>query len=124
MDFEGLSTKENAKLNPPILLVLYFFIAGFCVDYFYAYLPGSSESLAMLLSGLSGIVAVCLSIVVHTGFKFSLWHIAYYTGSRNKYELIREGDMIIVTAKEGNEGRDTLINIERLIFSDITEAIP
>lgn len=49
---------------------------------------------------------------------------AYYTGPRNKYELIREDDRIIVTAKEGNEGRDTLINIERLIFSDLTEAIP
>lgn len=49
---------------------------------------------------------------------------AYYTGPRNNYELVRNGDTIIVTAKEGNEGSDSLTNIERLIFSDTVEAVP
>lgn len=49
---------------------------------------------------------------------------AYYAGVRNNYDVVRDGDRIIVNALEGNEGRDTLINIERLIFSDTTEAVP
>lgn len=49
---------------------------------------------------------------------------AYYTGRYKDYEVVREGDTVVVTAKKGDEGRDTLKNIERLIFSDTTEAVP
>ena len=48
---------------------------------------------------------------------------AYYTGPRNDYEVIREGESIIVTATGSDDGRDVLINIERLIFSDTVEII-
>lgn len=73
-DFDDLSANRAAKLSPPILLVLYFFIAGFCVDYFYAYLPGTDQSGAMIISGLSGIVAVSLAVIVQLAFKCGLWH--------------------------------------------------
>lgn len=49
---------------------------------------------------------------------------AYYLGLRKDYDVIREGESIIVTAKKSNEGHDVLINIEKLIFSDTTEEVP
>ncbi len=49
---------------------------------------------------------------------------AYYLGPRKDYEVVRAGESIIVTAQKGDEGRDVLINIEKLIFSDTTEAVP
>lgn len=73
-DFESLPSKREAKFSPPILLVLYFFIAVFCLDYFYSYLPGTSEPRAMIMSGLSGVLAVCLAVVVQTTVKRSVWH--------------------------------------------------
>ncbi|OQB20281.1 MAG: Transcriptional regulatory protein UhpA [Firmicutes bacterium ADurb.Bin182] len=73
-DFDSVPSKRRARLNPPILLALYFFIAGFCADYFYAYLPGTSEPGAMIISGLSGAAAVCLAAVVQTAAKRSVWH--------------------------------------------------
>ncbi len=73
-DFEHLPSKKNVSFSPPILLVLYFFIASFCVDYFYLYLPGTREPDAMMISGLSGVVAVCLTVVVQITIKRSVWH--------------------------------------------------
>lgn len=73
-DFESLPSKREAKFSPPILLVLYFFIAVFCLDYFYSYLPGTSEPRAMIMSGLSGVLAVCLAVVVQTTVRRSVWH--------------------------------------------------
>ncbi|OQB20279.1 MAG: hypothetical protein BWY11_02515 [Firmicutes bacterium ADurb.Bin182] len=49
---------------------------------------------------------------------------AYYTGQRKDYEVVREGENVIVTARKGDEGKDVLKNIERLIFSDMTEEAP
>ncbi|OQB20280.1 MAG: hypothetical protein BWY11_02516 [Firmicutes bacterium ADurb.Bin182] len=48
---------------------------------------------------------------------------AYYTGQRKDYEVVREDENVIVTARKGDEGRDMLVNIERLIFLDMTETI-
>lgn len=73
-DFAGLPAKRKARPNPSIPLVLYFFIAGFCVDYFYSYLHGALEPGAMVLSGLSGVLAVCLAVVVQKAVKRSVWH--------------------------------------------------
>jgi len=73
-DFADLLEKNKAKLNSAIKLALYFFIAAFCVDYFYYYLPGSSEPEAMVLSGLFGLLAVCLSVAIQMVAKRSVWH--------------------------------------------------
>lgn len=73
--FAGLAQKRKAKLNPSILLVLYFFVSGYCVDYYYSYIPGTSEPGALVLYGLFGVVAVCLSVVLQITVKRSAWHL-------------------------------------------------
>lgn len=50
--------------------------------------------------------------------------VAYYAGPRKDYDVTREGETVIVIAIRGDEGRDVLTNIEKLIFSDTTEAVP
>ena len=46
-----------------------------------------------------------------------------FTGLRKDYTVSREGETVVVTAKRGDEGIDVLTGIERLIFSNKTEAV-
>lgn len=73
-DFTELLKRNKAKLNSAIKLTLYFFIAAFCIEYFYSYLPGTAEPKAMALSGLFGLLAVCLAVVMQMAARRSVWH--------------------------------------------------
>lgn len=47
-DFLAVEDRPKAKLNTPLKLTLYFFIAHYFVEIFYTYLPGASSQKAMI----------------------------------------------------------------------------
>ncbi|HWQ72029.1 MAG TPA: helix-turn-helix transcriptional regulator [Desulfitobacteriaceae bacterium] len=104
-DFADLPKKNKAKLNSAIMLSLYFFVAAYCVDYFYSYLPGSSEPKAMVLSGLFGLLAVCLSVVMQMLANRSVWHMC------NLFFIAMICSYALYFAPDGSFWRDAAISL-------------
>lgn len=48
---------------------------------------------------------------------------ARYSSARSNFAIVRDGALTLVTDRQGNEGSDTLRNIERLHFSDLAVAL-
>ena len=73
-DFDDALNRPKAALNPPLKLMLYFFIAHYFVEIFYTYLPGASAPSAMIANGAMGIVVVCLAITLQFLTRSSIWN--------------------------------------------------
>ncbi len=73
-DFLAVEDRPKAKLNTPLKLTLYFFIAHYFVEIFYTYLPGASSQKAMIANGAVGILVVCLAIGLQFITKYSIWN--------------------------------------------------
>lgn len=102
-DFTNLLKRNQVKLNSAIKLTLYFFIAAFCIDYFYSYLPGTAESKAMVLSGLSGLLAVGLAVVMQMAARRSVWHMC------NLFFIAMIFSYALFFASDGSFWRDAAI---------------
>ena len=73
-DFKEKEKKEKTRMNYPLTLTLYFFIAHYFIEIFYTYLPGASSSNAKLANGIIGILVVVLVILFQlTGIR-SIWN--------------------------------------------------
>ncbi|NLA25793.1 MAG: helix-turn-helix transcriptional regulator [Firmicutes bacterium] len=73
-DFDDALNRPEATLNPPLKLMLYFFVAHYFVEIFYTYLPGSSSTSAMIANGVVGILVVCLAVTLQFLTKSSIWN--------------------------------------------------
>jgi DNA-binding CsgD family transcriptional regulator len=104
-DFAALLNRTKAKFNPAIKLMLYFFIAAYCVEYFYSYLPGSSDPRAFVLSGVFGLLAVCLAVVVQMTAKCSVWHMC------NLFFIAMIGSCALYFAPPGSFWRDAAVSL-------------
>lgn len=72
-DFSLADANSEAKMNPALKLMLYFFIAHYFVEIFYTYLPGASSPGAMAANGAVGIFVVCLAVALQLITKNSIW---------------------------------------------------
>ncbi len=73
-DFDAALNRPKATLNPPLKLMLYFFIAHYFVEIFYTYLPGASSTGAMVANGAVGILVVCLAVTLQFLTRSSIWN--------------------------------------------------
>ncbi len=99
-DFSDISPKRRATLNPPVKLMLYFFVAHCFVEIFYTYLPGASTTGAIVSNGLVGILAMCLSVVTQMIAKRSVWHMC------NLFFVAIICTYALYFMPEGSAGRD------------------
>jgi hypothetical protein len=62
--------------------------------------------------------------IVATGSTPADIDVAVFTGPRANYSVVAQAGRVIVTDNVGTDGVDTLFNIERLQFADVTENSP
>jgi DNA-binding CsgD family transcriptional regulator len=98
--FAGQQRNGRAALNAAVGLTLYFFVAAFCLEYFYSYLPGTSEPKAMVLSGAFGLLAVFLSVMIQMAAKRSVWNMC------NLFFLSMILSYALFFSPDGSAGRD------------------
>lgn len=72
-DFGVAVERPEARMNPPLKLMLYFFIAHYFVEIFYTYLPGASTPNAMAANGAVGVLVVCLAVTLQLVTQSSIW---------------------------------------------------
>jgi len=66
--------KPEAKFNPAIKLMLYFFVAHKLVEVFYTYFPVASTSEALITNGIVGVLVIGLSFILQVSAKRSVWN--------------------------------------------------
>lgn len=72
-DFTDADKKNEARLNPAVKLMLYFFMAYKLVEILYAYFPAAAAFEGLILNGLAGILAIGLSFGLRAWAKHSIW---------------------------------------------------
>lgn len=73
-DFSISADSGDVKLNPPLMLTLFFFVAHYISEIFYTYMPGASSQSAMIANGTVGIIVVVLVISLQLMTKRSVWN--------------------------------------------------
>ncbi len=61
-DFCISNDRDDMKMNPPLMLTLFFFVAHYISEIFYTYMPGASSKSAMIANGAVGLIVVVLVI--------------------------------------------------------------
>jgi len=72
-DFGGALKQPEAKLNPAIKLMLFFFVAHKLVEILYTYFPVASTPQALISNGMVGLAVIGLSFVLQVWAKRSVW---------------------------------------------------
>jgi len=73
-EFSDATKKPEAKFNPAIKLMLYFFVAHKLVEVFYTYFPVASTSEALITNGIVGVLVIGLSFILQVSAKRSVWN--------------------------------------------------
>ena len=73
-EFTDALKHPNAKLNPAIKLMLYFFVAHKLVEIFYTYFPVASTPEAFITNGIVGVLVIGLSFAMQVLAKRSIWN--------------------------------------------------
>ena len=104
-DFSDARKKPEAKFNPAIKLMLYFFVAHKLVEIFYDYFPEASTPAALITNGLVGIFVIGLSFALQVWAKRSIWSMC------NLFFLAMIVAYALYFTPEGSTGRE----ISRLV---------
>lgn len=72
-DFEHVQNSREKGLCPAVWLMMYFFITMYFIEMFFTYMPGAAEPSVMILSGVLGVLAVLLCVVLQMFFSRSVW---------------------------------------------------
>jgi DNA-binding CsgD family transcriptional regulator len=73
-DFDAALKKPEAKFNPAITLMLYFFVAHKFVEILYTYFPVASTPEALIYNGIVGLLVIGLSLSMQVWAKRSIWN--------------------------------------------------
>ena len=73
-EFTDARKNPDAKLNPAIKLMLFFFIAHKLVEILYTYFPVASTPEALITNGIMGILVIVLSFALQGMAKRSIWY--------------------------------------------------
>jgi DNA-binding CsgD family transcriptional regulator len=72
-DFANVRKKPDTKLNPAILLTLYFFVAHKLVEILYTYFSVSSTPSALIFNCIVGLFTIVLALFMQILAKRSIW---------------------------------------------------
>ena len=73
-EFTDALKHPDAKLNPAIKLMLYFFVAHKLVEIFYTYFPVASTPDALVTNGVVGVLVIGLCFALQVLAKRSIWN--------------------------------------------------